>query len=232
MNRRIENDNGEVHSLRYLVISAMPSKQRQLAAVLSDRFPKEHGRIFIPEREYWIRKTQSIGTKPMFPGYLFALTDMNQAELYLFVKQNSRDIMTFTDELAVKEMKNSGSTSETDSEQWIELTEEESEFLDRMLDDEGIERMSVGYKENNRYIVMEGPLKGWENHIIKSVRHDREAYLDVSFRNQKIVVGLIQKPKKDFFPDVKVDEDTLVLEDETEVSLKMLSKQIMGNSIS
>lgn len=233
---RMENENGAGHNWRYLVISTESLKQRQLERVLADRFPKERGRIFIPEREYWIRKTQSIGKKPMFPGYLFALTDMSPAQLHLFIRQNSKDIQTFANELAVREMKASGAAfaleTENETQSWIELSEEESEFMDRMLDEEGVERMSVGYRENNRYVVMEGPLKGWEKHIVKSERHDREAYLDLSFREKRIVVGLIQKPKKDFFPDVKTDEDTLVLEDETEVDLKELSKQMMGSAIS
>ena len=232
MNRVIENINGEVRRLQYLVISTSALKQHQLANALSERFPKERGHIFIPEREYWLRKNQTIGKKPMFPGYLFAMTDMSQAELYSFLRQNSRDIQTYANELAIKEMKDSGAALEQESGQWIELTEEESEFFDRMLDEEGIQRMSVGYRENNKYVVMEGPLKGWESHIVKSERHDREAYLDLSFREQKIVVGLIQKAKKDFFPEIKTDEDTLVLEDETEVDLKELSKQMRGNGIS
>ena len=231
MNRKTVDANGKERSLQYLVLSTSPMKQRQLAGVLSDRFPKERGRIFIPEREYWIRKTQSIGTKPLFPGYLFAVTDMSQTELYLFVRQHSRDIQTFTHELAVKEMKDSGIQLDVEAETWIELTEAEAEFLDRMLDEDGIERMSVGYRENNRYIIMEGPLKGWENHITKTVRHDREAWLDVSFREQKIVVGLIQKNKKDFFPDGKDDEGTLILEDGTEIDLSELSRQMSGNGM-
>ncbi|MBR1770566.1 MAG: hypothetical protein IJ747_00885 [Lachnospiraceae bacterium] len=231
MNRSMVDGNGKEHTLQYLVLSTSALKQRQLAGVLSSRFPKERGCIFIPEREYWIRKTQSLGTKPLFPGYLFAVTDMSPAELHLFVRQNSREIQTFTNELSWKEMKDSGSLPETEAESWIELTESEAEFFDCMLDDAGIERMSVGYKEGNRYVVLEGPLKGWEQHIISNVRHDREARLDVAFREQQIVVGLIQKDKKDFFPEEKEDESTLVLEDKTEVKLDELSQQMMGNGI-
>lgn len=239
MNRRIEEGNekengkesGKERSLQYLVLSTGTLKQRQLAGVLAKRFPKERGRIFIPEREYWIRKTQSIGIKPMFPGYIFAVTDMSQAELHVFVRQNSREIQTFANELVVKEMKDSGMQLDVETDAWIELTDSEAEFLDRMLDEDGIERMSVGYREGNRYVVLEGPLKGWEQHITKTARHDREAYLDVAFREQRVVVGLIQKDKKDFFPDQKEDESKLVLPDETEVDLDELSREMMGNGI-
>ena len=49
---------------RYLILATATLKQGLLANVLAERFPKERGRIFLPEREYWIRKTHLIGTKP------------------------------------------------------------------------------------------------------------------------------------------------------------------------
>ena len=96
---------GDEKNFRYLVLATGTLKQVQIAKSLSERFPKEHGRIFLPEREYWIRKTKTIGKKPLFSGYLFAQTDMSQKELYLFVKENSRDILTYVNEVSVQGMK-------------------------------------------------------------------------------------------------------------------------------
>ena len=174
----------------------------------------------------WIRKTQSIGQKPLFPGYLFAYTDMSQKELYLFVRQNSRDIMTFVNELSVKAVKDSGVM--IDDQSWNELTVEESSFLDRILDEDGVERMSVGYKQGDHYNIVEGPLKGLEEHIIRSNRHDREAHLDVSFREKTIIVGLELKSKKAFFPDGEKINNTMLMDDGTEVDLKALAQRMMG----
>lgn len=213
-------------NLRYLVLATGTLKQELLANALSRRFPKERGRIFLPEREYWIRKTQSIGQKPLFPGYLFAYTDMSQKELYLFVRQNSRDIITFVNELSVKAVKDSGVT--IDDQSWNELTVEESSFLDRILDGDGVERMSVGYKQGDHYNIVEGPLKGLEEHIVRSNRHDREAHLDVSFRENPIIVGLELKSKKAFFPDGEKINNTLLMDDGTEVDLKELAQKMMG----
>lgn len=224
-----KKSNGNEKTFRYLVLATGTLKQVQLAKALSERFPKERGRIFLPEREYWIRKTKSIGRKPLFPGYLFAQTDMSQKELYLFVKEHSRDIMTYVNELSVKGMKDSGVTI-TD-EMWSELTEEETAFLDRLLDEDGVERMSVGYREGDRYMVMEGPLKGLEEHIRSNNRHDREASLDVSFREKQIVVGFMQRPKTDFFEKTEadaIDKNTLILSDGAEVDLKELANRMMG----
>lgn len=219
-------DQAKQPNLRYLVLATGTLKQELLASALSRRFPKEHGRIFLPEREYWIRKTQSVGRKPLFPGYLFAHTDMSQKELYLFVRQNSRDIMTFVNELSVKAVKDSGVT--IGDQIWSELTAEETAFLEQMLDADGVERMSVGYKQGNHYNIVEGPLKGLEEHIVRSNRHDREAQLDVTFREKPVVVGLDLKPKKAFFPDGEEINNTMLLDDGTEVDLKELATRMMG----
>ncbi|MBR1853057.1 MAG: hypothetical protein IJ794_07935 [Lachnospiraceae bacterium] len=224
-----KTDHAEKDGKHYLVLSTRVAKQRQLAQVLSDRFPHDRGKIFIPEREYWVRKTKTIGRKPLFPGYIFALTDMNQAELHLFARENGVDIQTYVSDLAVREGRFEEAEADEDSKAWNELTVEETEFMDRMLDEEGVERMSVGYRDKGRYVVMEGPLKGWENHIADSDRHNREAYLNLSFRQHRIIVGLEQKPKSAFFPNGK--DEVAVLEDGTEIDTTELSKIMMGNAI-
>ena len=70
------------HNFRYLTLATGTLKQEILASALSRRFPQDRGRIFLPEREYWIRKTQSIGRKPLFPGYLFVDADDPQYQPY------------------------------------------------------------------------------------------------------------------------------------------------------
>ena len=218
-------DQAKQTNLRYLVLATGTLKQELLASTLSRCFPKERGRIFLPEREYWIRKTQTVGRKPLFPGYLFAHTDMSQKELYLFVRQNSRDIMTFVNELAVKALKDSGVM--IDDQIWSELTADETFFLDRILDADGVERMSVGYKQGEHYNIVEGPLKSLEEHIVWSNRHDREARLDVAFREKPIIVGLELKPKKAFFPDGEKINNSMLMDDGTELDLKDLAQRMM-----
>ena len=53
---------------------------------------------------------------------------MSQKELYLFVKENSRDILTYVNEVSVKGMKDSG--AQITDEIWNELTKEESALAD------------------------------------------------------------------------------------------------------
>ena len=54
-----------------------------------------------------------------------------------------------------------------------DLTEEETEFLNLMLDEEHIVRMSAGYSDKGRYIVMDGPLKTLTDRITRVDRHNR-----------------------------------------------------------
>ena len=43
-----------------------------------------------------------------------------------------------------------------------------------------------------------------------------------------MVVGLDLKPKKAFFPDGEAENNTILLDDGTEVDLKNLAKRMMG----
>ena len=107
-----------------------------------------------------------------------------------------------------------------------DLTEEESGFLDTVLDSEGIQQMSAGYRESNgRIVVMEGPLVEYASRIVKADRHERLAYLNLKFREIDIVAGLEVRPKRYYFPDG--DDVPVVLGDGTEVDLVELKKRMM-----
>ncbi|MBO6298491.1 MAG: hypothetical protein J6N53_06550 [Lachnospiraceae bacterium] len=89
------DDNRDVQRFRYLVLYTDRTKQVQLTKVLSEQFPKEHGRVFLPQREYWIRKTKTFGKKPLFPGYLFVHTDMSQKELVFVCERTQQGYSGF-----------------------------------------------------------------------------------------------------------------------------------------
>ena len=59
------------------------------------------------------------------------------------------------------------------------LSEEEVRFLTQFGKEEHIVEMSRGIVENDRVIVMEGPLKGNEGLIRKIDRHKRKAWLEI-----------------------------------------------------
>ena len=91
---------------------------------------------------------------------------------------------------------------------------------------EGVLRMSYGYREGGKYVVMKGPLKEYQNRIARVNAHDRKAYLDIKINGRAVRAGFELKPKRYWFPD---DSDApMVLHDGTEVNLENLRNMMMG----
>ncbi len=216
----------------YSVLFTRTEKQNELLNVLQEAFPKDRGRIFAPRLEYWVRKIKAIGIKPLFPGYIFIYTDMTRQELHEFIWEGKMGIMTFVRELSLATAKDAGDNVFDPAgklhqyETISDLTEEEVTFLETMLDEDGVEKMSVGYKEGSRVVVVEGPLKTHEDKILRIDRHNRLATLDFGFRNNKVTAGLEVKPKKAFFPNGEAGPQMLA--DGTEVDLDDLQNRMMG----
>lgn len=129
-----------------------------------------------------------------------------------------------------------------------DLTDEEAEFMDFLLDagpasdemngsavgenkekvmpTEGLLKMSYGYQEGNRFKVMKGPLRAYEDHIADVNKHDKKAFLDFKMNGSIVRAGFAVLPKRHWFPK---DKDTPeVLADGTEVDLQVLAKAMMG----
>ena len=207
------------------------------------------GKIFLPMREYYRRDKKEISLKPLFPGYLFVYSNMGREELHAFLLAHRGKVASFLKELGRpgRDLSKSRGCLEGQGclesqgrlEGWgnpledaaADLTEEESSFLDTVLDDDGIQRMSAGYRESDGKIaVMEGPLVAYASRIVKVDRHERAAYLNLRFREIDIVAGLEVRPKSHFFPDGK--DVPVTLGDGTEVDLLELKKRMMeGQSV-
>ena len=208
----------------YSVLFTRTEQQIKALNILSEAFPKEKGKIFLPMREYYRRDKKENDTKPLFPGYLFVYSDMDRRGLHEFLLGQRRKIPSFLSELGLGTKELSGETDWEDAGT-ADLTEEESSFIDLMLDERGIWRMSAGYRENSGdIVVMEGPLKGFASRIVRVDRHERLAYLSFKFREFDVMAGLEIKPKKHYFPD---DEKApAVLSDGTEVDIQELKKRM------
>lgn len=97
----------------------------------------------------------------LFPGYVFAVTDQID-ELYTELKK----IQGFTKILG-------------DQAYLLPLTEGETEFIRRFGGEAHVVGMSRGMIENDRIIIMEGPLRGLEGCIKKIDRHKRKAGIQI-----------------------------------------------------
>ena len=76
------------------------------------------------------------------------------------------------------------------------LTQEEIYLLDNLLDDEYLLRMSKGYKVNGKTVVIEGPLKKLEKHIVSVDKESHEAVLNIQFLNKKLKAGIEMQNSK------------------------------------
>ena len=132
---------------------------------------------FIPRMEVYIRADGRIDRKVMFPGYLFVRTELGQLEFDALIASldEERDGI-------IKELKKS---------QVSALRDDEKRLLECLLDERGILKMSEGYKDEGRSIVIKGPLQKLQEHIISVDKRDMVAMLDIRFLGRYIKAGLM-----------------------------------------
>ena len=131
---------------------------------------------FVPQYEYYHRKTKEYLIKPMFTGYVFVKTELNQLEFNSLLYKMAEEKNGVIGQLVNKE------TSA--------LRKEEIRMFELLLDACHVVRMSQAYLQDGKAVIIEGPLKSFENNIVKVDRHNQYAYLDLSFMDRRIKVGL------------------------------------------
>ena len=112
----------------------------------------------------------------MFNNYVFVKTHLCQTDfndLLLKMKDQNDGL--------IKQLKNVDATT---------LTEKEIEFFSLVLDENYTIRLSHGYQEDGKTIIIDGPLKLLEKHITKVDKHNQCAYLDLEFFNRRICMGI------------------------------------------
>ena len=120
-------------------------------------------KCFIP---YVIRKRRYCGAwheekKILFPGYVFLVSD-DPGELFLRLKKvpGLTKLLGTGDEI-------------------VPLSETDEALLKKLGGEDQIVEGSIGILEQDRIIIMEGPLQGMEGLIKKIDRHKRAAWLEV-----------------------------------------------------
>lgn len=225
----------------YCVLYTQVLKQWEVTQVIRKALPEGRGIVFYPCVELWWNGLEENVIKPLFPGYVFIRSDMKPAELHDMIRRHRGEVLSFVKELHVSGKKAVGEdpfAGEDRGPAVFDLSDDEAEFLDFMLnfrygDDErkkvldvGVLRMSYGYREGKKYVVMEGPLKGYEHHIADVNARDRKAYLDIKINGQAVRAGLELRGKKYWFPDDV--HASAILEDGTEINPVEIAKLMMG----
>lgn len=159
----------------WYAIQIMTGDERQTAQLCRMLIDKEVlSEIFYPETETMKRYYGAWHKerKPLFPGYLFAVTDQPD-ELYLRFKQ----VPKLTKLLGTDRVP-------------VELTAEEVVFLRRILNPEYVAEVSTGILEGDQLIISSGPLKGLEGMVKKIDRHKRSAIISTEMFGRKIEMTL------------------------------------------
>jgi transcriptional antiterminator NusG len=131
---------------------------------------------FIPnfEEKRKIRQKWQTIRRPLFPGYVFLVTD--QVEQLFFELEKVQ---------GMKKLLTTGS-------EFVPLSESEVHFLQNLGGEDHVVEMSTGIIEGSRIIIESGPLQGREGLIKKIDRHKRKAWLEMEMfgRPQRVEVGL------------------------------------------
>ena len=130
---------------------------------------------FYPKKKI-VYKKQGIRTlvdKPMFPNYIFVESELDHVD--------------FSSEISMLKCIKDGIVREVkyDNEGTSALYEQEQLFLEKLLGRNKVVEYSVGFIENDRVVITEGPLVGLESNIIRIDRHKRICTLEIEMLGQK-----------------------------------------------
>lgn len=160
--------------------------------------------------------------------------DMND-DLLIDLKEDEAEFLDFMlnfkfreDEEAAVAEKRHVAEQKAETGQFVETEGRSRKGKIRKVPEEGVIRMSYGYCENGKYVVMEGPLKGYEDRIVSVDRRKRKAYLDIGINGHMAKVGLGLMGKGYWFPKDKYIP--AVLEDGTEIDPAVIAKKMMYGS--
>lgn len=156
------------------VLFCQTLKVEKIAKILN----RKNGiKAMIPKMETYIRRTDEIVLKVMFPGYLFVQSNLKQDEFSILLKSlyDEKDGI-------IKELKKENVSA---------LTHDEIGLLNELLNKNGILEMSYGYKMNGRTVVVNGPLEKFQDNIIDSDKRDMHVTLNINFLGRNINAGLM-----------------------------------------
>lgn len=142
---------------------------------------------FIPRKEVLYRKQGMVEkvVKLLFPGYVFVETEMDHIEFHSLIYSLRNRCTGIVRNL------------EYDLEGTPALYDSEREMIERLVNKEKVVELSVGFIEGEQIYITEGPLAGFESHIVHIDRHKRLATLELdmlgSKRNVKVSLEIISK---------------------------------------
>ena len=134
---------------------------------------------FIPLQEIIFKLPSTIKKeeRPLFPGYLFAESELCSHE---FVKKVSNLVNTYCDITRLLKY--------SDTE--FCMRESEKQILLSLSNENHCIKSSEGIIKGDRVHIKDGPLKGWESIIKKVDRHKRRAWIEIEFMGEERLVSV------------------------------------------
>lgn len=148
---------------------------------------KEESIAFVPQIELIFKNSEFIRKqlKPMFPGYVFTESIVDEIEFITYISKIVRFSKCIFYILGKDDLN------------YMKLSEDEKDFLLGFCDDEFIVEDSIGFIEGDKIFVTSGPLKGRESVIKKIDRHKRRAEIELEFmgdlRRVNVALEIIEK---------------------------------------
>lgn len=194
----------------WYILFVQTEKQSQLCVLLE----QEGVHAFLPMMEYYRRDRKGLAEKPMFPGYIFVQSELDQKEFDSLLDSMEGRRWGF-----IKQLKEEGTAA---------LTEEERAFFQWLLDDDRTARMSYGYLNSaGKAVITYGPLIGCEKHIRKTDKHNCSVLMDFTFREEPVKLGLTILTLKELREQELFTEETenLVLKNKEKREKKVSEKE-------
>lgn len=134
---------------------------------------------FVPMMEVYLLKEERLDLRPLFSGYMFVWSDLDQIEFDSFLRGLAEGKKGL-----VRELKESNVSA---------LREEEIDLLESILDKDHIVRMSYGKQFGKQSIPYSGPLVKYSRNIKKVDFHRNLAFLDLHIFDREIGMGFLVK---------------------------------------
>lgn len=159
----------------WFVFYVQTGREQTACDFLNKLFNEEESNAFIPQVEMIFKNSELIckELKPMFPGYVFADSILDEETFIIQAYKYAR--------LSNCIFKLLGS----ESIDYMKLTEDEKNFLLGFCDDRYVTEESKGFIISDRIFITSGPLKGRESIIKKIDRHKKRAEVEVEFIGEK-----------------------------------------------
>lgn len=160
--------------MNWYVLYAMSNKTDKLIDNLNKKTDIE---AFVPRYEYYRRNSVNYDIKPMFYGYIFVKSALSQCDFDSLLRNMKEGKDGF-----IRQLVKDGVSA---------LSEEERDMFEKLLDENHVVRMSQAFLQDGKAKVYQGPLKSFEDNIIKVDKHNHVAYLNLTFMNRTIKASLM-----------------------------------------